>query len=160
MSRHTGLPETVSPAPKFLNTIWYLHCQTACANLLNCFTEYLLLGFRATITLFLRRYSFFVNHYATRIAKLGPSAQLKDYEKALKYFNKALDKNPNNPYAILNKGYVYQMQGERGKAIKMYERLIAMDPPDRAVESTDSLQAGKKLTDIAKDNIKSLKTEE
>src|SRR5210317_61250 len=33
-------------------TTWYLHCHTACANLLNCFIEYLLLGFRATITLF------------------------------------------------------------------------------------------------------------
>ena len=29
-------------------TIWYLHCQTACANLLKSFIEYLLLMFRAT----------------------------------------------------------------------------------------------------------------
>lgn len=36
------------------HTTWYLHCHTACANFLNCFIEYLLLGFRATISLFLR----------------------------------------------------------------------------------------------------------
>ena len=29
-------------------TIWYLHCQMACANLLKSFIEYLLLMFRAT----------------------------------------------------------------------------------------------------------------
>ena len=28
--------------------IWYLHCHTACANLLNCFTEYLPLPLRVT----------------------------------------------------------------------------------------------------------------
>jgi general secretion pathway protein D len=86
--------------------------------------------------------------------------QLKDYEKALKYFDKALEINPNNPYAILNKGYVYQMQGEKRKAMDMYEKLIAMDPPDRAAESTDEFQLGRKLTDIAKNNIKSIKADE
>ncbi len=85
--------------------------------------------------------------------------QLKDYEKALKYYYKALEKNPNNPYAIYNIGYIYQMQGEREKAVEMYEKLIAMDPPERAAESTDALQTGKKLTDMAKDNLKSLKAD-
>lgn len=53
-------------------TIWYLHSHTACANLLNCFIEYLLWIFRVTTTHFLRRYSLFVNLYATSRAKLGP----------------------------------------------------------------------------------------
>jgi len=41
-------------------TIWYLHCHTACDNFLNCFTEYLLLIFRVTTTPILGRYSFYV----------------------------------------------------------------------------------------------------
>jgi len=41
-------------------TIWYLHCHTACDNFLNCFTEYLLLIFRVTTTQILGRYSFYV----------------------------------------------------------------------------------------------------
>ena len=53
------------------HTIWYLHRHTACANLLNCFIEYLLWTYRVTTTPFLRRYSFFVNPYCNRIAKLG-----------------------------------------------------------------------------------------
>ena len=85
--------------------------------------------------------------------------QLKDYEKALKYYHKALDKNPNNAYAIYNIGYIYEIQGEKEKAMEMYEKLIAMDPPDRATDSTDSLQIGRKLTDMAKDNLKSLKAD-
>ena len=85
--------------------------------------------------------------------------ELKDYERALENYRKALDKNPVNSYAIYNIGYVYQMQGETDKAIDMYEKLIAMDPPDRAVETSDPLQLGRKLTDMAKDNLKSLKAD-
>lgn len=96
-----------------------------------------------------------------RLAELGYKyLRLRDYKSALKYFKKALNKNPDNPYAMLNMGYIYQMQGDKQKAIEIYERLIAMNPPDRAAESTDPLQAGKKLTDIAKENLKSLKTVE
>ena len=61
------------------HTTWYLHCHTACDNFLNCFTEYLLLIFRVTTTPIVRRYSFLVNLYLTRIAWLGPSAQLMVY---------------------------------------------------------------------------------
>ena len=86
--------------------------------------------------------------------------QLNDYEKAIKYYNKALDKNPYNPYAIYYSGYIHQLQGESEKAIGMYEKLIIMDPPDRALESPDSLLAGRKLTDMAKDNLKYLKVDE
>ena len=50
------------------HTTWYLHCHTACANFLNWFIEYLLMAFRVTTALFLRRYSFSVNLYRTRIA--------------------------------------------------------------------------------------------
>ncbi len=59
------------------HTIWYLHSHTACANLLKSLIEYLLLIFRVTPYI-LRRYSFYanLNHYPTRIAKLGPPAKL------------------------------------------------------------------------------------
>ncbi len=96
-----------------------------------------------------------------RRAELGYKyLQLKDYDRAMKYYRKALEKNPKNPYAIYSIGYIYQMQGERQKAIKMYEKLIAMNPQERAVESSNPSQAGRKLTDMAKDNLKSLKAAE
>ena len=42
----------------------------------------------------------------------------------------------------------------------MYEKLIALDPPERAVDTSDPSQAGRKLTDMAKDNLRSLKVNE
>ena len=96
-----------------------------------------------------------------RLVELGyKNLQMKDYEKALKYYLKALDKNPSNPYAIYNTAYIYQMQGDKRKAIEMYQKLIEMDPSERAAESTDVLQLGTKLTDMAKQNLQYLKADE
>ncbi len=95
-----------------------------------------------------------------RLAGIGYKyLELKEYDKAMKYYEKALEENPDNPYAILNIGYINQVQGNRDKAIEMYEKLIKMAPKDVADESTDPLRAGKRLTDIAAENLKSLKTD-
>jgi general secretion pathway protein D len=95
-----------------------------------------------------------------RLAGIGYKyLELKEYDKAMKYYEKALEENSNNPYAILNIGYINQIQGNKAKAIEMYERLIKMGPKDVADASTDPLRAGKKLTDIAEKNLKSLKTD-
>jgi general secretion pathway protein D len=95
-----------------------------------------------------------------RLAGIGYKyLELKEYDKAMKYYEKALEENPKNPYAILNIGYINQAQGNREKAIEMYEKLIQMAPKDVAESSTDPLRAGKRLTDIAKENLKSLKTD-
>jgi general secretion pathway protein D len=83
--------------------------------------------------------------------------QVKDYDKAMEYFKKALSINPDNPYAILNMGVIYQAKGEDEKAVEMYTRLISLDPEERAINSTDPGQQGKKLSDIAKDNLEILK---
>ncbi len=96
-----------------------------------------------------------------RLANLGYKyLQLKDYDRALDYYNQALEINPENPYALLNKGYIYQVRGDRQNARSMYEKLIAMDTNERALNSTEPEKVGRKLTDIAKDNLKSLETNE
>ena len=51
-------------------TIWYLHYQTACANLLKSFIEYLLLIFRAT-TLHLNEVFFFCKSLTYPQSKAG-----------------------------------------------------------------------------------------
>lgn len=95
-----------------------------------------------------------------RLVNLGYNyLRLKEYGKALDYYNRALENNPENPYALLNTGYIHQILGDSQKARDMYEKLIALDPDDRVVESTDPAQAGKKLTDIAKNNLKTLETD-
>ncbi|HJX34339.1 MAG TPA: type II secretion system secretin GspD, partial [Desulfatiglandales bacterium] len=54
--------------------------------------------------------------------------QTKDYDKAAEYYEKALKINPDNPYALLNMGFIYQKKKDNQKAIEMYERLISLDP--------------------------------
>jgi general secretion pathway protein D len=93
----------------------------------------------------------------SRLADLGYGyIRTKDYDKAAEYYEKALKINPDNPYALLNMGYIYQKKKDNQKAIEMYERLISLDSDERAYTSTEPAQAGRKLTDIARDNLKNL----
>lgn len=86
--------------------------------------------------------------------------KLKEYDRAKDYFEMALKINPDNPYAILNMGVYYEEKGEKEEAIKMYKKVISLNPPDRAYTSTDPSQKGRKLTDMAKDNLRILQEKE
>jgi general secretion pathway protein D len=89
-----------------------------------------------------------------RFCDIGYSyLQAKDYDNAGDYYEKALAINPDNPYAVLNMGVIYQEKGEDEKAIEMYNRVISLNPDQMAVTSTDPMQKGKSLTDIARDNL-------
>jgi general secretion pathway protein D len=93
-----------------------------------------------------------------RLSDLGYSyIQIKEYDKAAEYYEKALKINSDNPFALLNMGFIYEKKKDVQKAIEMYERLISLDPDDRANTSTDSMQTGRKLSDIARDNLENLK---
>jgi general secretion pathway protein D len=93
----------------------------------------------------------------SRLTDLGYGyIQAKDYDKATEYYEKALKINPDNPYALLNMGFIYEKKKDNQKAIEMYERLISLDPDERAYTSTEPAQAGRKLSDIARDNLKNL----
>jgi general secretion pathway protein D len=93
----------------------------------------------------------------SRLSDLGYGyIQAKDYDKAAEYYEKALRINPDNPYALLNMGFIYEKQKDNQRAIEMYERLISLDPDERAYTSTEPAQAGRRLSDIARDNLKNL----
>jgi tetratricopeptide (TPR) repeat protein len=93
-----------------------------------------------------------------RLSDLGfMCLEANDYEGAIGYCRSALAINPDNPYALLNMGVAYETIGEKDKAIEMYEMVIALDSDERAFLSTDLLQKGKKLTDIAKENLERIK---
>ena len=84
----------------------------------------------------------------------------KNYEGAELSLEKALSINPDNPYALLNMGVVYQETGRLDKARHMYEKLIGLQPKDVAEESNAESLAGKGLVDIAKENLKLLDARE
>jgi tetratricopeptide (TPR) repeat protein len=84
----------------------------------------------------------------------------KNYGQAEVSLEKALSINPDNPYALLNMGVVYQETGRFDKARQMYKRLIELQPKDVAEESNTGSLAGKGLVDIAKENLKLLEARE
>lgn len=84
----------------------------------------------------------------------------KNYEQAEASLQKALSINPENPYALLNMGVVYQETGRPDKARQMYEKVIALQPKDVAEESNADSFAGKGLADIARENLKLLEARE
>lgn len=92
------------------------------------------------------------------LANLGFQAlQQNDYAEAEKYLLRALSKNPENPYALLNLGAVYQNTERADLARSTYEILIALNPEDVAFVSNQTGATGKKLVDIAKENLAKLK---
>jgi Flp pilus assembly protein TadD len=64
-----------------------------------------------------------------------------NYREAENHLEEALLLNPNNPYALLNMGVVYHETGRFEKAREMYERVIALQPGERAnLSNVESLE--------------------
>ena len=79
-----------------------------------------------------------------------------NYADAEKYLSEALYRNPDNPYALLNLGEVYQEMGYTERARHMYEKVIDLNPPDSDQQATSELGEEKPLVDIAMDRLKLL----
>lgn len=76
-----------------------------------------------------------------------------EYDRAEATLKVALSINPDNPYALLNLGVLYQNTGRLEEARDMYRRIITLNPDATAVQSTASQYEGKRLVDIAKQNL-------
>ena len=79
-----------------------------------------------------------------------------DYEQAEATLEVAMSINPDNPYVLLNLGVVYQNTGRIEKAREMYVRIILLNPQEIAGNSNVKEAEGKKLVDIAKQNLENL----
>ena len=77
-----------------------------------------------------------------------------DYEKAEALLEVALSINPDNPYALLNLGVVYQNTGRVENAREQYVKIILLDAKETVVRSNVEGMEGKSLVDIAKENLK------
>lgn len=76
-----------------------------------------------------------------------------NYAEAEKHLEQALSENPDNPYALLNMGVVYQNTGRPEKALEMYKRVIELNPSATATESNIKTATGKPLGEIARENL-------
>lgn len=79
-----------------------------------------------------------------------------DFATARSKLQEALAVNPDNPYALLNLGVVYQQTGHPQRARQMYERVIALRPDARAQSSNVSAFSGRPLSEIAEANLRLL----
>ncbi len=79
-----------------------------------------------------------------------------DFEKAESLLEVALSINPQNPYALLNLGVVYQNTGRIDKARELYVKVILQDAQETVLRSNVKEMEGKSLVDIAKENLENL----
>ena len=68
----------------------------------------------------------------------------------------ALVMNPDNPYALLNLGVIYQRMGRPEKARRMYEKVLALQTQEKAETSNNPAFSGRSLGEIAEANLKLL----
>lgn len=80
-----------------------------------------------------------------------------NYQKAELYFDGALSVNPDNLYALLNMGVIYQITGRSEKACQTYEKIIALDLKEERKQRQKDLVAGKPLVEIARENLEIIK---
>lgn len=76
-----------------------------------------------------------------------------NYKEAEKLLDKALSKNPDNTYAILNMGVVYFNTDRREQAREMFNKVISKAEKGKAQDSNESWALGKELVEIAKKNL-------
>ena len=81
------------------------------------------------------------------------AGRLVEAEKTL---GEALQQNPNNPYALLDMGAVYQRTGRFDQAREMFEKVIALNPSEKPSKHSKSVGESKTLKEIAADNLKTL----
>lgn len=79
-----------------------------------------------------------------------------DYEQAEATLEVARSINPDNPFVLLNLGVVYQRTGRIEKAREMYVRIILLNPQEKAVDSNVPGAQGRKIVDLAKQNLEHL----
>ena len=77
----------------------------------------------------------------------------RNYREAERFLDEALSLNPDNPYALLNMGVVYQNTGRMEEAQEMYEKVIALAPQGKATVSNKSSAVGKPLAELARENL-------
>ena len=81
---------------------------------------------------------------------LGERSKLDRAEAIL---NEVLAENPDNPFALLNLGYLYQEADRVDEARKAYQRVIALNPDDKPSQVTVPSLQGSTLVEVAKYNL-------
>jgi general secretion pathway protein D len=92
--------------------------------------------------------------HAMTLTRVGyEKLQAQELEAAKNYFREALVIDPVNPYALMNMGVVYEKEGNRKQALKMYQAVVS-GPSDAVADSSgDPAGDGVPLKKLAQENI-------
>ena len=92
--------------------------------------------------------------HATALADIGfAMLQKKEYGKARDFFDQALKVNPDNPYALINLGIIYEHEGSREEAAAMYQQVLDIAAGNF---EGDGAEVDNALRNTAMENLKHL----
>jgi general secretion pathway protein D len=94
---------------------------------------------------------------ALRLSELGyQRLQHNQIPEAKGYLLQALAIDPENPYALINLGAVYEKEGQIEKAVASYQQVVRSETPVTATDSSDPTKVGLPLRQIAEENLRRL----
>jgi general secretion pathway protein D len=94
---------------------------------------------------------------ALRLSELGYlRLQHNQIQEAKGYLLQAFAIDPENPYALINLGAVYEKEGQVEKAISSYRQVIRSETLVTATDSSDPAKVGLPLRQIAEENLRRL----
>ena len=79
-----------------------------------------------------------------------------DIPAAEAYVDRAMQRNPKDPYALLTAGIIYQNTGRPQRARTMYQEVMALNPPLKANVTSWSRLSPQLMTDVAANNLQVL----
>ncbi|MCI5146942.1 MAG: hypothetical protein D3923_15820, partial [Candidatus Electrothrix sp. AR3] len=71
--------------------------------------------------------------------------QDEEYEEAKKYFQQALKSNPDNPYALINMGALYEHEGKKDEAVEVYQQVLDLSGQSHDIDPALLNAAGENL---------------
>ena len=80
--------------------------------------------------------------------------------EAEQHLESALEINPDNPYTLLNMGYVFQQSGRYDEARVMYQRLIALHSDEKPGKVLVESLKGYSFAELAQRNLAMLPADE
>jgi len=92
--------------------------------------------------------------HAMKLTTTGYEKLIENHvQEAKTYFLEALEIDPENSFALINMGVVYEDEENIEKALEMYRAVVSIGSAEIASESSNPEKNGALLVEIAQDNI-------